>query len=82
MTYMAYIVGKPESPHGKKVILGPLNMSLEKALIWLSEKYNEINNREISSKELDMLQSKGELDIGQYYLCLDRDIEAFGENND
>ncbi len=76
MTYMAYLIGKPESPIGKKVKLGPMGVSLEKALLWTSEKYFELTDKEISDDELDEIQSRGELDIGQYYLCLDRDIDA------
>ena len=76
MTYMAYLIGKPNSPIGKKVHLGPVGVSLEKALLWISEKYFEFNGKEISDDELDEIQSRGELDVGQYYLCLDKDIDA------
>ena len=76
MTYMAYLIGKPNSPIGKKVQLGPVGVSLEKALLWISEKYFEFNDKEISDDELDEIQSRGELDVGQYYLCLDKDIDA------
>ena len=71
---MAYLIGKPNSPIGKKVHLGPVGVSLEKALLWISEKYFEFNGKEISADELD--ESRGELDVGQFYLCLDKDIDA------
>lgn len=79
--YMAYLVGKPESKIGKKVQLAPsLRMSIDDALVWLGEKKQELTGKDISEEELIELQSRGELDIGQYYLCLDRDIEAIGES--
>ena len=36
----------------------------------------EFNDKEISDDELDEIQSRGELDVGPYYLCLDKDIDA------
>ena len=48
----------------------------KKALLWISEKYFEFNGKEISADELDEIQSRGELDVGQFYLCLDKDIDA------
>ena len=48
---MAYLIGKPNSPIGKKVHLGPVGVSLEKALLWISEKYFEFNGKEISARK-------------------------------
>ena len=67
---------KTKFPNWKEGTLGPVGVSLEKALLWISEKYFEFNGKEISADELDEIQSRGELDVGQFYLCLDKDIDA------
>ena len=73
---MAYLIGKLNSPIGKKVHLGPVGVSLEKALLWISEKYFEFNGKEISADELNKIQSRGKLNVRQFYLCFDKDIDA------